>query len=112
MDNCPNCNNSVCVNATMTHLANICDLIFDSNQVELMMLDECYIERSFLLNDEYPEKLRKPRKIPAKLPQKLPEIVTPFIFREGFPVISITCKRTPWIFQYSDSEIDVEYLDN
>ncbi|SDA57921.1 hypothetical protein [Methanobrevibacter millerae] len=112
MDNCPNCNNRVCVNSSMTHLANLCDLIFDSSQPELMMLDEYYINMGFLLNDEYPEKLRKPRKIPTKLPQRLPELVTPFIYFEEFPAISITCKKTPWIFHYADSEIDVEFLDN
>lgn len=109
---CPNCDNEVCANSAVTHFANICDLIFDSNQTELMMLDECYINMGFLLNGEYPEKLRKPRKIPAKLPQRLPELETPFIFLEGFPVISITCKKTPWIFHYAESEIDVECLDN
>ena len=112
MNQCPNCNNRVCVNTSLTHLANICDLIFDSNQMELMMIDESYINMEFLLNEEYPQKLRKPRKLPAKLPQRLPELTTPFIYLEEFPVITITCKKTPWIFQYGDFEIDVECLDN
>ena len=113
MDNCPNCSNEICANGFITHLLNAFDLMSDSNPMEMQLVDESFLNGGFLVSNEYPDKLRKPRKIPTVIPKRLPDIGDfDFFDLESFQSITVTCKNTPWIFQYRQSVIDVEVLDN
>ena len=113
MDNCPNCSNEICANGFITHLLNAFDLMSDSNPMEMQLVDESFLNGGFLVSNEYPDKLRKPRKIPTVIPKRVPDITKiDFFDVESFVSITVTCKKTPWIFQYTDSFIEVEVLDN
>ena len=94
-------------------MINALDLMTDSNPLEMQLVDESFLNGGFLVSNEYPDKLRKPRKIPTVIPKRLPDISeVDFFDSESFLSITVTCKKTPWIFQYRDSFVDVEVLDN
>ncbi|MCR5026665.1 MAG: hypothetical protein K6A34_04400 [Methanobrevibacter sp.] len=113
MDNCPNCTNEICANGAMTQMFDAFDKMFDSNPLEMQRVDESFINGGFLVSNEYPDKLRKPRKIPTVIPKRLPDIGDfDFFDKESFLSITVTCKRSPWIFHYSQSMVDIEVLDN
>ena len=113
MHNCPNCTNEICANGAMTHMMNALDLMTDSNPLEMQLVDESFLKGGFLVSNEYLDKLRKPRKIPTVIPKKVPDISEiDFFDVRSFVSITVTCKKTPWIFQYRDSFIEVEVLDN
>ena len=113
VNNCPNCNNEICANGFMTHMVSVMDLMTNPNQLEMMLVDETFLSEEYFLNNDYPDKLRKPRVLPAVISKRLPDISDfEFFNQESFQAVSITCKNTPWIFQYTDSFVDVEVFDN
>ena len=113
MTNCPNCTNEICANGAVTHMLNALDLLTDSNPLEMKLVDESFLNGGFLVSSEYPDKLRKPRKIPTVIPKRVPDISDFDFFDAGsFVSITVTCKKTPWIFHYEDSFVEVEVLDN
>ena len=108
MENCPNCQNQVCVNPSFTQTLNFLDLVTESNSFEMET------------NEEFINRHKKPRRIPSKIPRKLPRDISNSLFArltednfaEYCGVISVTCKNTPLVFEYTDAGIDLEYLDN
>ena len=108
--NCPDCKADVCINTALSELVRVFILASKTNQDDIEAIDETYINNQYMLNNEYPEKLRKPRKIPAKLPK--PVSSGPFFLHHYFPTISVTCMKTPWVFEYVDSFIEIEFMDN
>ena len=96
MENCPNCQNQVCVNPSFTQTL------------------------EFILSEDFINRHKKPRRIPSKIPRKLPRDISNNLFArltednfaEYCGVISVTCKNTPMVFEYADAGIDLEYLDN
>lgn len=119
MENCPNCNNHVCVNPSITQTLNFLDLITESNLFELETNEE-FLLMEFILSEDFINRHKKPRRIPSKIPRKLPksisnnlfERLTEDNFQEYCGVISVTCKNTPLVFEYAEAGVDLEYLDN
>ena len=119
MENCPNCQNNICVNPSFTHFLNILDLVTESNSFELEMNEEFQL-MEFILSEDFINRHRKPRRVPSKIPRRLPreisnnlfERLTEDNFTQYCGVISVTCKNTPMVFEYTSSAIDLEYLDN
>ena len=94
-------------------MLNVFDLMTDANPLEMQLVDESFLNGGFLVSNEYPDKLRKPRKIPTVIPKRLPDISDfDFFDAASFQSITVTCKKSPWIFQYSQSLVDIEVLDN
>lgn len=119
MENCPNCQNVVCVNPSITQVLNFLDLIAESNSFELETNEE-FMLREFILSEDFINRHKKPRRIPSKIPRKLPrdisnnlfERLTEDNFAQYCGVISVTCKNTSLVFEYTDAGVDLEYLDN
>ena len=119
MENCPNCQNQVCVNPSFTQTLNFLDLVTESNSFE-METNEEFLLMEFILSEDFINRHKKPRRIPSKIPRKLPRDISNNLFArltednfaEYCGVISVTCKNTPLVFEYADAGIDLEYLDN
>jgi len=119
MENCPNCQNQVCVNPSFTQTLNFLDLVTESNSFE-METNEEFLLMEFILSEDFINRHKKPRRIPSKIPRKLPRDISNNLFArltednfaEYCGVISVTCKNTPMVFEYADAGIDLEYLDN
>ena len=119
MENCPNCQNHVCVNASFTQILNFLELVSESNSFEMENNEE-FMLMEFILSEDFINRHKKPRRISSKIPRKLPREISNNLFdrltednfQEYCGVISVTCKNTPLVFEYTSSGVDLEYLDN
>lgn len=110
MVNCPNCENRVCVNTSYTHLSNFIDLTSESNLFELENNENVMLMKFILPQDFLDEHV--PRSIPQKIPRpfSISLLGGDMMMLPG--VVSITCKNSPFVFEYNDFDADLEYLDN
>ena len=91
MENCPNCQNNVCVNPSFTHFLNILDLVTESNSFELEMNEEFQL-MEFILSEDFINRHRKPRRVPSKIPRRAnPNSTADLIFRRE----QCICRRSP-----------------
>lgn len=117
MEKCPNCKNEVCTNPSLTQILNYLDLKTESNLFELENSEE-YMLMEFILSEDFIRRNKKPRTIPSKVPRRLPRQISGNLFYlenednfiEYCGVVSVTCKKSSFVFEYADA--DIEYLDN
>ncbi|MBR0271637.1 MAG: hypothetical protein IJQ68_06580 [Methanobrevibacter sp.] len=98
------------MNPSFTHLSNFIDLFSESNLFELVT-NERVMLMELILPQDFIEK-HTPRRIPQKIPRSF---MNNFMEENlsAFPgVVSVTCKKSPFVFEYVDFDLDLEYLDN
>lgn len=110
MANCPNCENRVCVNTSYTHVSNFIDLTSESNLFDLVNNERAMLMRFILPHDFFNVH------VPRTIPQKIPRPYSSSLFGDDIimlpGVVSVTCKNSPFVFEYNDFDADLEYLDN
>ncbi len=86
------------------------DLFTESNFFDLKINENAMLVDFFVPQDFIDR--NRPRRIPQKLPRSLSDAIVEEEMTSFSGVVSVTCNKSPLVFEYADSQLNLEYLDN